>query len=365
MNYEFYQHKKKDRVKWIIVFTALILLSTSVIGVATDGFTNKNPYGWFTETKEPETPSETTEKAELTATAYSGSIIRLSATNSRASTGPDGSVQITATVTPVEYYGQLNWGITWVDPTSTFASGKTVTDYISFTFSGNTATVSLKKPFGEQIRVIVSSSNNAEVKAECLIDYRQKLNTTSHALSLDEPAFLPMYDIYNDMISEVNLVGASDAESMCMLYHNQRFATYFYPESVYTLKNETLKYRYIISPTQEFHTALVNAGLAEGEAPVPYEFPENYDITPAEMLNALGCGKLLPTSFEDEVDADKLNAFNIVANEFNGNVKAFDMYIEVTTDSGNDTIWYGINFNKDSTPIYPVDINLNENHIIL
>ena len=38
MNNEFNQHKKSDFIKWIITFTALILLSISVIALAANAF---------------------------------------------------------------------------------------------------------------------------------------------------------------------------------------------------------------------------------------------------------------------------------------------------------------------------------------
>ena len=98
MNNEFYQHKRKDKVKWIIVFTAIILLATSVIGVATEGFTNANPYRWFDGEKETENPPNNAPTGTLSATATKGNIIKLSATNTKASSAEKDSVKITATV---------------------------------------------------------------------------------------------------------------------------------------------------------------------------------------------------------------------------------------------------------------------------
>ena len=42
MNNEFNQHKKSDFIKWIITFTALILLSISVIALASNAFGGVN-----------------------------------------------------------------------------------------------------------------------------------------------------------------------------------------------------------------------------------------------------------------------------------------------------------------------------------
>ena len=367
MNNEFYQHKRKDKVKWIIVFTAIILLAASVIGVATEGFTNANPYRWFDGEKETENPPNNAPTGTLSATATKGNIIKLSATSTKASSAEKGSVKITATVTPANFGGTLNWIIDWVNPNSDFARGKNIFSYVTLTVDDTlNATVTLKQPFGEQIKVSVMSSLDPSVRADCFVDYRQKLDTSYQTLLLDDATFFPMYEIYNDMTNQVLLLHSmDDAEQMCMLYHNQRFTTYFGSDNIYTLKNETYKYRYIIAPTQEFHDALVNAGLAEGDTPIPFAYGDNYDITPAEIINALGCEKILPTSFEDTVDTEKINTFNAVANGFNLQNKALDIFIEVTTDSGVDTVQFGISFVKDSAGIVPTNITLNDTNFIL
>ena len=43
------RHVKGDRVKWVITFTAIILLAVGVAAALTVGFTNGNPYGWLDE----------------------------------------------------------------------------------------------------------------------------------------------------------------------------------------------------------------------------------------------------------------------------------------------------------------------------
>ena len=47
------KNAKSDRAKWIITFLAVILLSVGVLAAITQGFTNWDPYGWFSKPQIP------------------------------------------------------------------------------------------------------------------------------------------------------------------------------------------------------------------------------------------------------------------------------------------------------------------------
>lgn len=52
MRNELHRHKKSDKIKWIAVFAAIILLAVSVTAAMTKGFNDWNPYGWFDKKEE-------------------------------------------------------------------------------------------------------------------------------------------------------------------------------------------------------------------------------------------------------------------------------------------------------------------------
>ena len=88
---------------------------------------------------------------------------------------------LTATITPSDaaYHG-VDWTITWSNPSSSWASGKTVTDYVTVVASGSSskiATVTCLKAFMEQIVITSTSQDNPNVKATCLVDYAQKVTS--------------------------------------------------------------------------------------------------------------------------------------------------------------------------------------------
>ena len=86
---------------------------------------------------------------------------------------------LTATVMPsgAANHG-VDWEIAWSDATSTWAIGKTVTDYITVTFNvldGKIATVSCMQPFGTQVIITAVSQDNPNATASCTVDYAQKV----------------------------------------------------------------------------------------------------------------------------------------------------------------------------------------------
>lgn len=91
---------------------------------------------------------------------------------------------LTATVTPAEATDQsIEWSVEFVNPSSAWATGKTVTDYVTVTPSGEnnqTAAVACVGAFGEQIKITAASGADSTKKAECLADYGQRIKTIKY-----------------------------------------------------------------------------------------------------------------------------------------------------------------------------------------
>lgn len=129
---------------------------------------------------------------------------------------------LTATITPESATNKaVDWSVAFVNPASEWATGKTVTDYVTVTPTADgalTANVECKKAFGEQIKVTVTSRNNAEATAECTVDYARKIldyrlwgidldtNETSMLVDFDENEVLIDFAgvSFNDAVSFQN-----------------------------------------------------------------------------------------------------------------------------------------------------------------
>lgn len=86
---------------------------------------------------------------------------------------------LTATVSPATQYNQaVNWSVEWKNANSTWATGKSVSDYVEVVPKSEgslTATVTCKQAFGEKINVIVTSQMDNTKTATCVCDYKKRL----------------------------------------------------------------------------------------------------------------------------------------------------------------------------------------------
>ena len=91
---------------------------------------------------------------------------------------------VTAVVLPADANQNVSWNLAWKNPSSSWANGKDVEDYVDIVLSDDTktATISCKQPFGEQIKVTVVSVENNSAKANLTLDYAQKV--TDMALNI-------------------------------------------------------------------------------------------------------------------------------------------------------------------------------------
>ena len=91
------------------------------------------------------------------------------------------TVNIIATITPNDAANKaVDWNVAFVNASSAWANGKAATDYITAeptTDGALTATVTCKAAFGEQIKIIVTSRDNPDASASCIVDYKKKFES--------------------------------------------------------------------------------------------------------------------------------------------------------------------------------------------
>lgn len=149
MDNKFENHVKSDKVKWIVVFLALILLAVGLLSVSTDGFKalrrDKSPVdsteipvedeGGGSVLTEGKSNGMKLAGAKLTSEEYEANGVSEQA---------DSVYTITATVTPANVTDPtVLWTAEWTNGASAWASGKAVTEYLSLTPSANTLTATL------------------------------------------------------------------------------------------------------------------------------------------------------------------------------------------------------------------------------
>lgn len=175
MKDELQQHKTSDKVKWILTLIAFILVGVMLIGII---------LGWFAKKEVPQEPqSSSVQTGGMVVGEEKGNGIALMSAAIAAedyedygiSTQAESAYTLTATITPFDADNQeVDWAVAFVNPSSTWATGKTVTTYVTVTPQSDgakTASVQCLKAFGEQIKITVTSRDNSSATAQCTADY--------------------------------------------------------------------------------------------------------------------------------------------------------------------------------------------------
>ena len=187
MNNDYKGNSWSERFSWIITIVAMVLVAILSIGLLC---------ALFIQPKEE--TRDNTEQATINEQAavidgegnamVSGKTYAMpqrmvfAATAAEAAAASEG-ITLTATVSPETADNKaVDWAVSFINPSSSWASGKTVTDYVTVTPTSDgalTANVNCLKAFGEQIKVTVTSRVNPEAKAECTLDYARRILDTA------------------------------------------------------------------------------------------------------------------------------------------------------------------------------------------
>ncbi len=176
---EFETHKRSDKIKWIAVLIAIVVLFAGVLAALIPTYVGEEKHTENNMAIENNPVVMQTIRAEGISLAMSPMSEAVSTTN----TGVVGTATVTATIEPADTQNkEVEWAVAFKDAQSPWATGKTVTDYITVepTESGSlTATVTCKQAFGEPIEIKVTSKDNPACIAIVQADYIKRIESVS------------------------------------------------------------------------------------------------------------------------------------------------------------------------------------------
>ena len=180
-----YQHEQSDKRKWIVTAISFFLVAVLfvILGLQVFGTGKQKPSEWFqkppTEQTEPEFVEDESGNQLESGKVYDmpqNLIYTRAATND--ATEPQ-ELTLKAVITPSDAYNtKLDWEVSFVNSSSGWATGKTVTNYVTVppTADGSLqAKVKCLAPFGAQIKITATLRMDPSKSAECKVDFRQKL----------------------------------------------------------------------------------------------------------------------------------------------------------------------------------------------
>lgn len=241
------------------ILALVIAGGVAAVGVFSNGFKDWNKFKKDdTKQEQPMPPSEDSGGSDITAEASNG--IRLMSMKLApmqyaaygVAANAESAYTVTATVYPEDAANKLlDWTVSFKNASSTWASGKKVTDYVTVTPSSDgamTAVVQNIAAFGEQVVVKVTSRDNTSAYATLNVEYLQR--TTGYTLSLDGKT----YATTGTKANAAKPTFAASQSAAAKVTVNK--------SSVYTRANTDKAEYFTIKPTAAFKTAITNAGLS-------------------------------------------------------------------------------------------------------
>lgn len=168
------------------ILIVILLIGAIVLSVGF-GVYGKNTDDWFKK-QEQQAEQELPEDQPMVVECESTSTLMLS--SGAAVTAADGSTSQTLTATVVTEQDELTnrnltWSVAFNNASSAWATGKTVTDYVTITPSEDTFSceVTCAQAFGEQIIVSVKANSNSAAKASATVDYIKRIKSISYTVN--------------------------------------------------------------------------------------------------------------------------------------------------------------------------------------
>lgn len=339
---ELKRHKKSDKIKWVITSIAFVLVFVFLAGLCMQLFGNDKlkPLNWFKKTECVHIDENTDGKCDecgkdipidngeiVTGADSSGllvtppgnankavclSVARLSdimdeseiqsyAEDNGISTQAASTVQrITATVSPADAsYQVIDWSVAWKNPSSTWASGKTVTNYVTVTPTSDgalTADVTCKQAFGEKIEIKASlRGSSALVSNACVVDYVRKVVGASPRLYNGLSSSSLYYFNWNLSVTNLNPTvdfyrGAANFQDFILSQESGsdgygRLTDNYVYSDTYTIdmglngeQSFVLGTKYYIQPTSDYLSYMRSAGFnVKSDAGNYWEFVTAYN----------------------------------------------------------------------------------------
>lgn len=241
------------------ILALVIAGGVAAVGVLSNGFKDWNKFKKDdTKQEQPMPPSEDSGGSDITAEASNG--IRLMSMKLApmqyaaygVAANAESAYTVTATVYPEDAANKLlDWTVSFKNASSTWASGKKVTDYVTVTPSSDgamTAVVQNIAAFGEQVVVKVTSRDNTSAYATLNVEYLQR--TTGYSFSVD------------GKVLSTTGTKTYTATPTFATTRNAKESMTVNKSTVYTRANTDSATRYTIKPTEAFKTAITNAGLS-------------------------------------------------------------------------------------------------------
>lgn len=175
---ELRQHKRSDKIKWAISFTAIILLAILVVGICLQLFATNDklkPAEWF---KKPEQENEQPQDNAVLSTVAERAVYLNASPIAKAST-QGVSKTLTATVLPADAPNKaVDWSVLWADDAPLKDSN--INEYLIVSPASDgatTATVTCIKAFRGSTAIVKVVTREGGFEATCIVSFDGEISS--------------------------------------------------------------------------------------------------------------------------------------------------------------------------------------------
>ena len=285
--------------------------------------------------------------------------------------------QLTATVSPATATdNKLDWSVEFVNPSSEWATGKNVTDYVTVTPTADgalTANVQCLKAFGEQIIVVAHSRQDPGIWGTATVDYVKRVNSINLTLAPNAATFGATYNVTATPVYSDGTLTGTFTQTSYSAQLAESIST-----AIQSVETDFVGYYKVVGGYNKIKGIFTFDSLKSSS-----DLAGNtWSLTGSDAFDACGSSKFsnstggswsghTPTS-QQEAESDTLNVLrNLVNNKFleavkaeNGNHITFSLgytynYSGVVSDSK--TVTYGLRLDPSSLVVHVTGITFDKN----
>lgn len=345
---------------FLAVLLVLVIAGTAaLVGVLSDGFKNWDKF----KTDEEQTEETANNGGAIIGDGEGNGVKLMSAKIAPESYADydispmaESAYQLTATITPDNATNKaVDWSVSFVNPASEWAAGKTVTDYVTVTPTADgalTANVECLQDFGEQINVTVTSRDNASASAVCTVDFAKRIEDVKiygHFISMSGISVKSPNAV-------VNWQGNLDSTGNDCWFSIE-YSDYTVDDFT-KLSNSSIRILSLYSDMTESPSADGISLYVDGGAPVFMSFESDTKIPPLSQYLDGG-------PHHEELDKDALNAWIYNHGDEDGYVYLLSLAATIEGEYSSFSFEVPIRFTASSFRVAAQDIELDQSNVII
>lgn len=272
---------------------------------------------------------------------------------------------LTATLTPSTSVCPVDWSVAWKDPSDSFATGKSASDYVTITPTSDgalTANATYLKDFASQILIKASARTDSTVYATCTVDCVSKRTWVEFEITSSKyPEINVQFNPYDEDETVELILPTGNAQTQFLVAGESDYTVTHKAVSswYYTVLDSVKSYQISMRPSPQFLTAAQQVGLTCSLSAQTYvDLESQNDINYHEIIARLTDGQAFQNRFDENVYA------KFVAACAKSTSYDFELQIKTVCESGR-TFTYALTCHfAHSNFTFAESISLNPDNIL-